>query len=53
MLDQKIENFSTLNKGSGLGLYITKGIIEAHGGKIWVESRGKNRGAEFYFTLPL
>ncbi|MFX1275705.1 MAG: PAS domain S-box protein [Promethearchaeota archaeon] len=53
MIDQDIENFSNLEKGSGLGLYITKGIIEAHGGKIWVESRGKNRGAEFYFTLPI
>lgn len=38
--------------GSGLGLYISKGLVEAHGGRIWVEN-GQNGGAVFTFTVPL
>lgn len=40
-------------KSSGLGLFIAKGIIEAIGGKIWVESAGPGLGSSFYFTVPL
>jgi signal transduction histidine kinase len=42
-------------EGLGLGLYISKNIVEAHGGKIWAENNCQdgNWGAIFYFTLPL
>lgn len=50
-IEQGSDGYSTLDKGSGLGLYIAKGFIEAHGGKIWVESKGRDLGTEFKFTL--
>lgn len=40
-------------RSSGLGLFIAKGIVEASGGKIWVESAGSGRGSTFYFTVPI
>jgi len=39
--------------GRGIGLYIAKNIIEAHQGKIWAESKGKDRGSTFYVELPI
>ena len=38
--------------GSGIGLTISSHLVEAHGGRIWAESAGQNRGSTFIFTLP-
>lgn len=41
------------SKGTGLGLAIAKGIVEAHGGKIWIEETETGNGAKFVFTVPI
>jgi two-component system, OmpR family, sensor histidine kinase VicK len=39
-------------QGTGLGLYISKNIIKAHGGTIWAENNSGGKGATFSFSLP-
>jgi len=41
-----------ISQGTGLGLYLSKSLVELHGGRIWVESEGENRGSTFSFVLP-
>ena len=40
-------------KGTGLGLFISKGIIKAQDGKIWAENNSNGKGATFSFSLPI
>jgi len=59
LLPQLFTKFGTkapshgVQKGTGLGLFISKNIIEAHGGKIWAENNTKGNGATFTFSVPL
>ncbi len=50
--DRFWQSSRTDRQGAGLGLAITKGIIDAHGGRIWAES-APGTGSTFYFTVPL
>jgi signal transduction histidine kinase len=54
ILPQLFNKFVTKSeKGTGLGLYIAKRIIEAHGGEIWAQNNQDGKGATFTFRLPL
>lgn len=52
-LFEKFSSMTDRGSGTGLGLYISKAIIEAHGGRIWCENNSDSRGATFSFTLPV
>ena len=47
------ENGEDFHQGTGLGLFISKGFVEVHGGKIWATSEGLNKGTTIHFTIPI
>jgi two-component system, OmpR family, sensor histidine kinase VicK len=54
MIPRLFSKFATKSeRGTGLGLFISKSIVEAHGGKIWAENNKDGEGATFTFTLPM
>ena len=54
ILPRLFAKFATKSeKGTGLGLFISKSIVEAHGGRIWAQNNSDGKGATFCFSLPL
>ena len=54
MLPKLFSKFATKSfSGTGLGLFISKSIVEAHGGRIWAQNNADGQGSTFSFTLPI
>ena len=50
---EQVENsISRKYQGTGLGLSLTKTLVDLHGGKIWAESEGEGKGSKFHYIIP-